>query len=104
VAAHPVIRFQSTRIVPHGPGRHHVSGDLTIRGETRPVTFEVETTAPVKDPWGHLRAGASATGTLNRKDWGLAWNTVLEFGALLVGDEVRFTLDVQVVAPAAVAA
>jgi polyisoprenoid-binding protein YceI len=58
----------------------------------------------MKDPWGNLRAGAVASGTLNRKDWGLNWNQVLELGALLVGEEVRFSLDVEAVTPVAVAA
>jgi polyisoprenoid-binding protein YceI len=95
---YPEITFKSTSIEPLGAGVSKVTGDLTLRGETRPVTFEVETSAPVTDPWGNQRAGATATGKINRKDWGLAWNQALEFGALLVGEEVRFTFDMEVVA------
>ena len=99
----PTLTFRSTRITPRGNGRYLISGTLTIRDETRPVTFDVETSSSMKDPWGNLRAGATATGTLNRKDWGLNWNQVLELGALLVGEEVRFTLDVEAVTKVAVA-
>ena len=99
---HPALTFKSTAIKPLGAdrSRYLVSGDLTIRGTTRPVTLEMETTAPMTDPWGNQRAGATATGKLNRKEWGLIWNQVLDFGALLVGEEVRFTLDVEAVAEA----
>ena len=84
--------------------RHRVTGALTIRDQSRPATFEVELTPPITDPWGNRRGGASAAGRINRKDWGLTWNQVLEMGALLVGEEVRFTIDVQAVAAAPVAA
>ncbi|AEB11464.1 YceI family protein [Marinithermus hydrothermalis] len=96
---HPEIVFKSTQIEPLGNQRYRITGDLTIRGVTRPVTFEATLTTPVKDPWGNLRTAAHAEGTLNRKDWGLTWNQVLEFGALLVGEEVRFEIDVEAVAP-----
>lgn len=98
---YPHLTFQSTAVRPLGKGRYLVKGDLTIRDETRPVSFEVETNAPVTDPYGKLRAGASATGKINRKAWGLTWNQVLELGALLVGEEVQFTLDVEAYAPLA---
>ena len=101
---YPTLVFRSATVDPLGTDRYQVRGELTIRGETRPVTFEVETSNPMSDPWGNLRAGASASGKLSRRDWGLTWNQVLELGALLVGEEVRFTLDVQAVGAAAVAA
>ena len=104
VEHHPSLTFKSTAIKPLGAdrGRYVVSGNLTIRGTTRPVTLEVETTAPMTDPWGNQRAGATTTGKLIRKEWGVTWNQVLELGALLVGEEVRFTLDVEAIAAAAV--
>jgi polyisoprenoid-binding protein YceI len=75
-----------------------VEGDLTIHGVTRKVTFSVEgPTAPGKDPWGNLRIGLSASTKINRKDFGLTWNTALETGGILVGDEVTITLDVEAV-------
>jgi polyisoprenoid-binding protein YceI len=100
----PSLTFRSTSIASQGEGRYLVVGALTIRDETRPVRLQVEVTKPVKDPWGNLRAGATMSGTLNRKDWGLTWNQVLEFGAVLVGEEVRFNVDVEAVAQTAVTA
>ena len=98
---YPNLTFRSTAVQARGDGKYLVKGDLTIREETRPVSLEVEAGQPITDPYGNLRAGASATGTLNRKDWDLTWNMVLELGALLVGEEVRFTLDVEALVPAA---
>jgi polyisoprenoid-binding protein YceI len=91
-ARHPTMTFTSRRIEEVADGRYRVLGDLTIRGETRPVEFQVETTAPRPDRRG-WRAGATATGTLLRKEWGVSWNQVLLLG-LLVADGVQFTLDV----------
>ena len=99
VARFPAIRFRSTRVEQPGQGRYRVTGDLTMHGHTNPVTFEVEVAEPVKDPWGNQRVAASVTGTLNRKTWGLSWNQVLELGALMVGENVKFTFDVEAVAP-----
>lgn len=101
---YPELRFVSTGIEALGGNRYRILGDLTIRNVTKPVTLEAEVTPVVKDPWGLTRVGASAEGRLNRKDWGLTWNQVLEMGALLVGEEVRFNLEVEAVVPAAVQA
>ena len=77
-------------------GEYNVTGDLTIHGVTKPVTFAVEgPSAPGKDPWGNTRIGLSATTKINRKDFGLVWNAALETGGFLVGDEIAITLDVQ---------
>lgn len=95
---YPELRFVSTQIEALGGNQYRIHGDLTIRNVTNPVVLEAELNAPVKDPWGLTRTGATATGVLNRKDWGLTWNQVLELGALLVGEEVRFTIEVQAVA------
>lgn len=94
----PELRFAGTRIEALDRNRYRVTGDLTVRGEARPVTFDVEVQDPINDPFGNVRVAAEARGKLNRKDWGLTWNQVLEAGALLVGEEVKFTLDVQAVA------
>ncbi len=92
----PVMTFQSTRVARTAPGEFSVIGDLTLHGVTRTVIFAVEgSTAPVKDPWGNLRIGASATTKINRKDFGLVWNAALETGGVLVGEEVTLTLDVE---------
>ena len=94
----PTLSFKSARINHAADADLAVTGDLTIRGVTRPVTFTVEgPTPPAKDPWGNARLGLSASTKINRKDFGLTWNTALETGGILVGDEVTITLDVQFV-------
>jgi polyisoprenoid-binding protein YceI len=94
----PSLSFVSTRITRAGDGELEVEGDLTIRGVTRKVVFDVEgPTPPAKDPWGNTRIGLSATTKINRKDFGLTWNAALETGGILVGDEVTITLDVEAV-------
>ena len=93
---YPTILFRSTRVEPKGEGEYTVSGDITIHGVTKPVTFAVEgPTPPGKDPWGNTRIGLSATTKINRKDFGLNWNAALETGGFLVGEDVQITLDVQ---------
>ena len=92
----PALTFKSTRVSRTGGGDLAVTGDLTIHGVTRAVVFHVEGPAEAaKDPWGNTRIGLSATTKINRKDFGLTWNTALETGGILVGDEVALTLDVQ---------
>ncbi|HEY4051038.1 MAG TPA: YceI family protein [Acidobacteriaceae bacterium] len=92
----PTLSFKSTRINRKADGELDVTGDLTIRGVTRSVVFTIEgPTPPAKDPWGNSRVGLSATTKINRKDFGLTWNSALESGGILVGDEVTITLDVQ---------
>jgi polyisoprenoid-binding protein YceI len=98
VQTFPILSFSSTGVSPNGNGELAVEGNLTIRGVTRKVAFAVEgPTAPATDPWGNTRMGMSATTKINRKDFGLAWNTTLETGGLLVGDEVTITLEAQAV-------
>jgi polyisoprenoid-binding protein YceI len=94
----PTLAFKSTRVSRVGDGELSIEGDLTIRGVTRKVVFSAEgPTAPAKDPWGNTRIAISATTKINRKDFGLTWNTALETGGILVGEEVTITLDVQFV-------
>ena len=94
----PTLSFRSTGIRQVRDGELAVEGDLTIRGVTRKVIFSVEgPTPPAKDPWGNTRVAVSATTKIHRKDFGLTWNTALETGGILVGDEVTITLDVQFV-------
>lgn len=93
---HPEMTFKSTQIAVKEPGELAVTGELTIHGVTKPVTFDVEgPTPPAKDPWGNTRVGLSATTKINRKDFGLTWNAALETGGVLVGEDVAITLDVQ---------
>lgn len=106
VANHPTITFRSKRVARAGRNRLKVTGDLMIRGVTREVVLQVEGPASaIKDPWGNIRSGATATTKINRKDFGLAWNVVTEAGGLVVGDEVAITIDLELVkkAPAAAA-
>jgi polyisoprenoid-binding protein YceI len=90
---HPEMTYRSTRITEQGEGRYRAEGDLTIRGVTHPLTLDVEVGERFQDPWGKQRVGLNATGRLNRKDWGLNWNQVLEAGRLLVGEEVKLEID-----------
>jgi polyisoprenoid-binding protein YceI len=93
---HPVMTFKSTKIEKKGDEDYAVTGDLTVHGVTKPLTFAVEgPSAPSKDPWGNTRIGLSATTKINRKDFGLIWNAALETGGILVGEDVQITLDVQ---------
>ena len=94
----PKLTFTSTRVARKGKGELQVEGDLTIHGVTRKVEFAVEgPTPPGKDPWGNTRIGWTATTKINRKDFGLTWNTALETGGILVGDEVTITFDVEAI-------
>jgi polyisoprenoid-binding protein YceI len=93
---YPAIRFTSSTIVKTGDG-FTVTGDLTIRGVTKPITLQVEPGGRVRDPWGNERAGFSATTKLNRRDFGLHWNQALETGGALVGDEVKVTVDLELI-------
>ncbi len=101
-AKFPEITFKSTSVKKTGEGELKVDGELTIHGVTKPVTFAVEGMGtPSKDPWGNLRIGLSATAKVNRKDFGLTWNSALETGGVLVGDEVTLTLEAQFIKAAA---
>ncbi len=94
VANHPAITFRSTRITTTGSDRFKVTGDLTIRGVSREATFDVEgPTSAIKDPWGNIRTGVTASTKINRKDFGLVWNALIEGGGVVVGDEVSITFD-----------
>jgi polyisoprenoid-binding protein YceI len=98
VVKYPVITFVSKKVTPTGTNRLKVTGDLTIRNITREVTVDVEGPTPeVKDPWGHSRRGATGTTRINRKDFGITWNKVLDTGGLVVGDEVDITVEVELV-------
>jgi polyisoprenoid-binding protein YceI len=92
---YPTITFKSTKVQKAKNGLR-VTGDLTIRDVTRPVVLDVEgPTKPVKDPVGTVKIGASATTKLNRQDFGLKWNRPIEAGGVVVGDEVKITLDLE---------
>jgi polyisoprenoid-binding protein YceI len=103
---HPTATFTATRVEPKGGSDYRVSGDLTIRGTTRPVAFDVEMLGFYTGMDGARRAGLHATGRINREDFGLTWNVALESGGWLVGREIKLELDlaVELARPAVVAA
>ena len=91
----PTITFKSKKFVKTGNG-HKVTGDLTLHGVTKEVVLNVDgPTKEVKDPWGGIRIGASATAKINRKDFGLTWNKAMEAGGVVVGDEISIQLEVE---------
>ena len=94
---HPYITFNSTRMESKGGDDYKLIGDLTIRGVTKQITLDSEVTGPVKDPWGGVRYGISAHGKVNRKEWGLTWNGLLEAGGLVVGDDVKLSIETELV-------
>lgn len=97
VDKYPAMTFVSTGIVRSGDGLK-MTGDLTLHGVTRPVVLDVEgPSQEVRDPKGNLRRGASASTKINRKDFGLTWNKVMEAGGMLVGDEVTISIEVELV-------
>lgn len=95
---HPQITFESTSVRPVRGGELEVKGNLTIRGTTREIVLHVEgPTAEHVDPWGKVRVGAQATAKIRRSEFGMTWNSAIEAGGVLVGDEVSITLDVSLV-------
>jgi polyisoprenoid-binding protein YceI len=96
VTKYPKMTFKSKRSEPSGPGRLKLIGDLTIKGVTKEVTLEVEGPTPeIKDIWGERRIGATATTTIDRRQFGLMYNRMLEGGGAVVGDTVNVTIDVE---------
>jgi polyisoprenoid-binding protein YceI len=96
VQTYPTITFRSTRVQVGKDGNLLVTGDLTMRGVTKPATLDVEPLShEVRDPWGNSKRGATATARLNRKDWNISWNANLDGGGLVVGDEVSVTIDIE---------
>jgi polyisoprenoid-binding protein YceI len=97
VANYPEISFTSTHVEKLAGGRLQLAGNLTIRGRTREIVLDVEDNGRTQDPWGHERAGYSAKVTIERKDFGLAWNQVMETGGVVVGDRVDIEIEVEAV-------
>ncbi len=95
-ATHPRIVFTSNAVFPKGAGRYSVSGDLTIRDVTRPVSFDVELVGIGVDAQGGQHLGATATVTIDRTDFGLTWNMPVPNG-VLVGEKVRIEIDLQAI-------
>lgn len=96
VANFPTIEFRSSRVTREGDGALKLVGTLTIHGVTRQVVLDVQTSdEELQDPWGNTKRGASATTTLNRKDFGLGWNVALEMGGFVVGDALKVEIELE---------
>lgn len=94
---YPKITFQTTSIEPIDDTRFNVSGELTLRGVTKPVTIEFEFTGAATDPFGNQRLGFEGSTVLNRKDFGVNWNAALEAGGVLVSEKVTLEIDISAV-------
>jgi polyisoprenoid-binding protein YceI len=93
----PTITFKSTRVEKAGAGALKVAGDLTMHGVTRPVVLDVDYAGSANDPWGGVRAGFSARASLDRKDFGLTYNQLLETGSVVVGETVEIAIEAEMV-------
>ncbi len=94
---HPTITFTSTGVERVDEANFKVSGDLTIRGATKPVTADFELSGAENDLWGNFRVGFEGSVTINRKDWGMNWNAVLESGGVLISEKVTLEFDISAV-------
>ncbi|MBM3772780.1 MAG: YceI family protein [Acidimicrobiia bacterium] len=97
VERYPEITFTSTAVTQAAADRLRVTGALTIKGVTRDVALEVEVLGQAKDPWGNERAAFSATTAIDRREFGLTWNQVLETGGVMVGERVRIAIEIEAV-------
>ncbi len=104
VEKHPELVFKSTKIEQKDSDEFTLYGELTIKGITRPVKLNVEYNGVAKDPWGGERAGFVITGKINRSEWGINFNGVLETGGLMLGEEVKIHSEIQLVKQAATVA
>lgn len=93
----PTLTFRSTKVEGAPGGAFTLEGDLTIHGVTRPVVLDVESEGRIKDAWGGIRSGFTATTKIKRSEFGLTWNQLLEAGGVTVSDDVKISLDVQLV-------
>jgi polyisoprenoid-binding protein YceI len=91
---YPQIKFSNGKLVKEGDD-YKLTGDLTIRETTKQVTLDVEYNGTVNDPWGNAKAGFELSGKINRKEFGLTWNTITESGGVLVGEDVKMDISVQ---------
>ncbi len=94
---YPKITFRSTRVQRDSDTRWKIAGDITIRDVTREVLLDTEFEGRVTDPWGNDRAGFTASTAINRKDFGVRWNSMLDAGGLALGDDVRITLHIEAI-------
>ncbi len=96
-ANHPYLTFVNKNVALTDKSHARLTGDLTIRGVTKPVVLDVEYVGSIKNPWGMTSAGFNARTRINRKDWGLEWNVALETGGMLVGDDITISIEVELI-------
>jgi polyisoprenoid-binding protein YceI len=97
VEKYPEITFKSTSIKPTGKDTYAVTGDFTMRGVTKQITLPVTLLGSANDPWGNVRAGFETSTTLNRKDYGMNWNTALDNGGVILGDDVKIAINLEAI-------
>jgi polyisoprenoid-binding protein YceI len=95
VEKYPLLKFTNLSFEDSGDDTYELKGNLEIKGVAKPVKLNVEFGGVIKDPWGNEKAGFSIEGKINRKDWGLTWNTALETGGVLVGEDVKIICDIE---------
>jgi polyisoprenoid-binding protein YceI len=96
VSKYPTITFVSKQVTKVGPDTLRATGDLTLHGVTREVVLDIQGPAPeVKDPSGNFRRGLTATGRINRKDFGMTWNRALDTGGMVIGEEVEISVEIE---------
>ncbi len=93
---HPKLTFKATSFTKSGDD-YELTGDLSLRGVTKSVKLQTEFSGLMTDPWGNTKAGLNISGKINRKDWGLNWNSALEAGGVLVGEDVRLNIELQLI-------
>ena len=93
----PEITFRSTRVEQASENEYYVTGDLTIRATTKPVTVNFQLNGSAVDPWGNFRVGFEGQTTINRKDWGVSFNAAMEAGGVLVSEKVNLEFEVEAV-------
>ena len=97
VENHPTITFESTRIEDADPDRLRIFGDLTIRGVTKEVVLLAEISEEIRDPWGNVKRGVTASTRIDRKEFGVSWNAVMDTGGVVVADMVDITIELELV-------
>lgn len=96
VEQYPDLKFHSTSVEGSG-NEYKINGDLEILGVKKPVSLKAEYSGLMKDPWGNTKAGLNVSGKINRKEWGLNWNSALETGGVLVSEDVNLDIELQLI-------
>jgi polyisoprenoid-binding protein YceI len=96
-AQHPNLTFTNGRLKKVGAESYKLKGDLTIRTTTKPIELDVEFGGTMKDPWGNMKAGFELNGKINRKDYGLTWNAITEAGGMVVAEDVKLHMNIELI-------